>query len=550
MLLPCGIVDETRYDRLIRCAALMRLDMAAFAGEEGDDKKKRRSKVFTEYAAYLANTIMEYLGTRIRNIVPAAVFHMPGWLAQTIWDIMSFNGRVETQQGDLRSVKRRHTPIPTLDDLIPMLVENHLPKIPLPKDTYLSPRDLAEAVIDTLRQAEDVAQYAPNELAMFAAALRNIAYDARQGLFDQEGGGPQFQRSLFNLALIGAFDHPELRGKAALTPSMNRESMAILEKIQSRVTVAPVLSQITIYGRGSIDGVFATGTLYSPKLPVCQGTLFEYEEGALQNYGVVRLNMKEVATLDWNLDHQLMAVIDQEAGALRYSSGSDEALDRGAIRARVPLRMMYQEDMFDKPYILDDPRVRYIFEHGEWKYRMRSEFRNKVVTTMSDNEYMLDMLMNPGTRVHVGKVSIEMMNLDKLTNVVLIPDPKPENAYVVPPVTGFPVTYFVSTGDRGFQVRTESVDMRSIYGYANYMARPALAPNVRVPEDVLHTPRPAEVARIAAILGLDDLAAEASHHLLTISYNAAWYQMCLGQSPDPQPLLNLYTQRRTRLNLS
>lgn len=539
MWLPVGFVPETRYERLIRAAKAMRLEEGRYDKLRSDPKSKAKST----FTAEIADLLFEHLGNRVRNIVPAAVFHLPGWLALAIWDVMSTNGRVDLEQGQLVSVKRRFSPMPTVADLTAFLVENHLPRIALPKESYLSPRDLASAVVDTLIQAEAVEAYASNEIDMLGAAVRNIAYDARQGKFDVEADKHQFEKTLFNMVLTGAFDHPSLQGRAALEPVMNKESMVILDKIKSRTQTACALDLITLYGRGSVDGTIAAAMLYAPKLPVCQGTIFEYEKGNLANNGVVKINMKQVAEFGWNLDRHLIGAMETIKGSLVYSSGAPELANEA--QAKVPLRLVTQEGLFDRSIVMDHPSVRIVYRMNQWWYEFQSNFRNRTIVTMSDNEFLLDRLMDARTKTSVANVPVEMMNLDKLTNAVLVTSPN-EAPYVVPPVEAFPVTFLRSTGAQGFVAETRSVDMRSVYGYANYLCRPALAPNVQVSLDALHEPREAEVRRLCGLLSLDDLSAEASQHLLTISFNAAWLKMVVGTSPDPDPLIKLYISRATR----
>lgn len=539
MWLPVGFVPETRFERLIRAAKAMRLEEAAYDKTKADPK----SRVKSTFTAEIADVLLEHLGTRVRNIVPAAVYHLPGWLAQAIWDVMSTNGRVDLEQGHLESIKRRYSPVPTVADLTAFLVENHLPRIALPKESYLSPRDLASAVVDTLVQAEAVAAYAANELDMLGAAVRNIAYDARQGKFDVEADKHQFEKTLFNMVLTGTFDHPALSGRAALEPVMNKEAMVILDKLKSRTITACALDHITLYGRGSIDGTIAAAMLYHPKLPVCQGTIFEYEKGNLERNGVVKINMKQVDEFQWNLDRHLIGAMEAIKGSLVYTAGPPELA--GDAQAKVPLRLVTQEGLFDRSIVMDHPSIRIVYRMNQWWYEFQSEFRNRVLVTMADNEFLLDRLMNSRTKTSVANVPVEMMNIDKLTNAVLVKNEK-EDPYVVPPVNSFKVTFLRSTGAYGFRAETREVDMRSVYGYANYLCRPALAPNVIVSEDTLLQPREAEVRRLCGLLSLDELSAEASEHLLTISFNAARLQMILGRTPNPEPRLRHYVAKYTR----
>lgn len=503
MYVQAGFVRRNRYLVLRDAVAKGKTELS---GLIGPNKK-------TE-VEYVEEVVKSLFGFKIKSVttIPLLAMDQP-WLAIILYDIFSQSKRLADGSEALEVIERRDLPMVSSELVLAFMLEEYLPKLQIPPEVILSPKDIAIIVQQYMREIEAIDNYAPNVWTQLHQAACHVGFLIREGqTLDQ------FMKSFINLYMNRVFGPPTHK---KVVPEYNPTALFFLEKLKAKVKIAAGMDVFSIYGAGSVDGAYLNVLPYVPSLPIAQGIVHEYKNGNLSSRGPIRLKLSIIDEFKWDLDEQLIGMILRRPGAL-VPKGQDVAkvVNKLAVSAQIP--WMYEGDY--KAVLMDAPNVNYVYRGGEFYYEHHSEFRSRTIQTTSDIEFLLDIAMSPSKRRHIVTPPVESLTLDKFTNVILqdgrwLRTPSP-NA----------VIHFKRKTATGLTATHANVDMRPIHGYGNYIAQPALSSRVILNRNIVFTPRTAQVQQLGSILGLDDLELAASVPLLTVSYNAHWTEMATGQA--------------------
>lgn len=197
--------------------------------------------------------------------------------------------------------------------------------------------------------------------------------------------------------------------------------------------------------------------------------------------------------------------------------------------------------------MLDDPRVRMVWEGDRVVFYYTSNIRRRVIKLADDTEVLLDQILSQGGGSRVVPAPIDRDTLIGDQYIVFYPEPGDTanqarsgsfsglgvagSRYIDSAVHSWPVMHVRETAT-GPMLHTSIMDVRWHVGYGMKIVRSPFAATARFPRSLLQRDAGALRTEFASRLSLSDSELVRSEVALNASIQALNMHLVSGQDPD------------------